>query len=240
MSLKELSPVYRNKMNFVKENIKSGKRILDVGCGYGEHKKAIKGKAKIYGLDIDKYALTEQKRIVCANAKKIPFKRNNFETVICVDVIEHIDKDNEVIQEIRRVLKKNGKLIITVPNKNFPFTYDPINAFLRIFEKHIAIGMWGWGHLRLYSEKEINFLLNKNGFRIIKIEKRSHAFVGLVFNYFPWIITHIFRPIFKRSQKKSKKENKTILKITEFVNKIDKRYFSPTEGINLCVLAIKK
>lgn len=240
MSLKVLSPIYRNKMKFVVDNSSKGK-ILDFGCGYGEHKNVLEDKQrKIYGFDTDKFALSGQKNVVYASGLDIPFKNNQFDGAICIDVLEHIKDDKKALKELKRVLKKGGKLIITVPNRSFPWTYDPINALLRRFNKHIPIGIWSWGHVRLYSKKGINSFLNKNGFKIIKIEKRSHAFVGLVFNYFPWIITHIFRSIFKRSQKKSKKENKTILKITEFVNKIDKKYFSSTKGINLCILAIKR
>lgn len=245
MSVKTLSPIYRNKRDFVLQNLdkKSGKKILDVGCGYGEYLSLFRQKGfKAFGVDIDKEALESQANVIYANAGKMPIKSSIFDIVVCIDVLEHVNNDDETLKEINRVLKEEGILILAVPSINFPLTYDPINAFLGLFNKHISIGMWAWGHKRLYTEEEIENLLKENDFMIIKFENRSHAFIAAFVNYIPYIFVHVLSPIFKRLEKESlkkKKEQYIVHKLFEILNNIDKKYFSHTKGVHLCFVTQK-
>lgn len=245
MSIKTLSPIYRNKVDFVLQNLDkgSGKKILDVGCGYGEYLSPLRQKGFIaFGIDIDKGALKSQDNVICADVRKIPIKSSIFDIVVCVDVLEHVNNDDETLKEIKRILRKGGLLIITVPSSDFPFTYDPINVFLGLFNKHISIGMWAWEHKRLYTEEGIENLLKENNFMIMKFENRSHAFIAAFVNYIPYIFVHVLSPIFKRLEKgslKKKKEQYIIHKLFEILNNIDKKYFSHTKGVNLCFVTQK-
>jgi len=248
MSLKKLSPIYTNKFKFVRDEIKNlteNSRILDVGCGYGEYIKLYKDNGLIAnGIDIDKEAVKQNKEGIFASAEEIPFKDNFFDVVSCIDVLEHVDNPEIVIKEINRVLKKDGGLILSVPNYNFPFTYDPINYILKFFNTHLKIGLWGWGHKRLYRRKEILTLLKKNRFQIKKTKEISHFFIALFVNYIPYIID-------KMESKKNDNYNinqktrpsalfRKAALIYTVINKLDSKLFEKFKGINICIVAKKK
>jgi len=116
---KRISPIYRNKMSFVEENINSihkAKKLLDVGCGYGDYFHIYKkNKTKFTGIDTDKEAIKNIKEAVFCDAADIKLKSNQFDTAVCVDVIEHVDDPDKVVKEICRTLKKGGKLIGRCP-----------------------------------------------------------------------------------------------------------------------------
>lgn len=243
MSLKTLSPVYRNKVEFVRQNLPHrGAKILDVGSGYGEYLSVFVGEGlRAYGVDIDKFALMSQKGAACSRGEALPFRSETFDCVNCIDVLEHTQNDRATLGEIWRILKPKGTLILTVPACNFPVTYDPINAFLRLFKKKLPIGMWGWGHRRLYLEKDVIALSESAGFRIKKSERGSHAFICLFLNYIPFISAHLFSGAYRKAEKKSAGETESeagfmssaIYKVMNWLNNIDKKYFSGTAAVGL-------
>jgi ubiquinone/menaquinone biosynthesis C-methylase UbiE len=246
---KRISPIYKNKMDFVEENLSANDDpVLDVGCGAGYYFNIFKKKKLVFkGIDIDKSVLDLKENVICADVQNLPFKSLSFKTIVCIDVLEHVEKDKGALKEIHRVLKRRGKLIISVPNKNYPFIYDPVNAFLGLFKKNIPIGIWAWGHKRLYTEKQIKNLLASNGFKIVKYERRSHFLVALFVNYIPYITNYIIIPIMKAIGLKRKAKFKTKARVEKslayrfynFINNIDKKNFSNSSSINLCFVAKK-
>ena len=115
--------------------------------------------------------------------------------VVCADVMEHVEDPEKSINEIRRSLKEGGKLILTVPNKKFPFVYDPINWVLGKFGKKVPIGLWAWGHRRLYDEESIKNLIEENGFKIHDYEGRSRSLVAASVGYLPYLANYVVSPI---------------------------------------------
>lgn len=98
-SLKELAPI--NEEN-----------ILVVGAGRDPYR-SIFGKYKKYvKLDLFDYGDSE---MVIGNAENLPFEDQSFDVILATEVFEHLSNPNKLILEAYRVLKKNGKIIITVP-----------------------------------------------------------------------------------------------------------------------------
>lgn len=100
---------------------KSQQRILDIGCGDGVLLSFIKN-AKLYGVDLDQtsldFAATKvNAKFIQAPATKLPFKNNCFDVVLAAEIIEHLTQPKKLIQEVKRVLKPGGYLIITTPVK---------------------------------------------------------------------------------------------------------------------------
>ena len=91
--------------------------------------------------------------------KRLPFKAEFFDKVMMSEVAEHLPDDVKGLKEVKRLLKKAGILILTVPNHNYPFFWDPLNWTLEHFwGTHIKSGFWSglWNqHLRLYKPDEI-------------------------------------------------------------------------------------
>lgn len=92
-------------------------------------------------------------KIQC-DATKLPFKDNYFSQIIILDVLEHIKDHHKALDEIYRVLKKNGKLVICVPNDTLLSYLNPV--------RYVQ-------HERHYTIKNITNLLRKKRFKIKKI-----------------------------------------------------------------------
>lgn len=116
------------RLNLIAKAIPSGKglKILDAGCGEGhliERLNYKNNKNLYYGIDITKIALKKAKkrcpyaRLKMMDLKKINFHEEYFDIIICTEVIEHIPEYKIVIEELKRVLKKEGYLILTFPNE---------------------------------------------------------------------------------------------------------------------------
>lgn len=86
-------------------------RVLDVGCGSGEAREWLPRGSTYVGID--------QKPGDCVNVvgdiHALPFAANSFDSAICGTVLEHAISPDKVLQEIHRVLKVGGKLVVTVP-----------------------------------------------------------------------------------------------------------------------------
>lgn len=126
--------------------IQPGMKILDIGCGRGDVVVYYaKQGADAYGIDYSSDAITIAQEVKQKNthfalmdAKKLAFPKNYFDAVISIDVFEHLYKEEleVVMQEIKRVLKKDGILLVnTEPNKIYldfwhkVYVY-PVSTFL--------------------------------------------------------------------------------------------------------------
>ena len=107
-----------------------GAALLDVGCGNGMHTlKAARRGAKVAGVDASLESLGVGLRafrqaglapmgFVASNVEEgLPIASRRFDTVLCLDLLEHVHKRDLVLSEIRRVLKPSGILLLGVPNR---------------------------------------------------------------------------------------------------------------------------
>ena len=115
------------------------KIILDIASGEGYGSNLLAQKAKqVYGVDISKEVIEhatltyKQKNLkyLLGEADKIPLSDNSIEVVVSFETIEHHDKHEEMMQELKRVLIPGGLLIISSPDKKY-YTDEPgfINKF---------------------------------------------------------------------------------------------------------------
>lgn len=104
-----------------------GKSVLDVACGEG-YGSALLGtvSSSVIGVDIDEDTVafatrnygTDHVRFACAPAQKLPIPDKSLDIVVSFETIEHFDDHEGFISEISRVLKDDGILIISSPNKS--------------------------------------------------------------------------------------------------------------------------
>ncbi|EKD86712.1 MAG: hypothetical protein ACD_37C00174G0001 [uncultured bacterium] len=98
--------------------------ILDIGIGDGGISRFLfSKKLRIdVGIDIDEQGLQKAretriyKKVLQADAQKMPFKDACFNTVVSNSTFEHIEDDLKAVREVSRVLRKNGLFFMTVPN----------------------------------------------------------------------------------------------------------------------------
>lgn len=111
-------PIYLAKIQSIEKcfaKIPKNAKILDVGCGEGVLvEKFRKEGYNIIGIDIN-YA---SECVVKGDVTKLPFKNETFGYILCLDVIEHLnfEEQKKALYEIKRTLKVGGELILSVPN----------------------------------------------------------------------------------------------------------------------------
>lgn len=126
----------------------SGKRILDVGCGSGVFiVELTKRGAYVVGVDYSNKMLEEAKRQLSffkvpksryalknADATKLPFKNGEFDVILATGLTDYLsDEQNRLfINEAKRVLAKNGKLIVSFPVAQSPFSFLRTGVGLKI------------------------------------------------------------------------------------------------------------
>lgn len=105
----------------------NGKDVLDIACGtgYGVNLFVSNGATKAVGIDIDPesigYAREKYKNknadYSVGDIKKININDSCFDVITCFETIEHVDNHAQALKELKRVLKPNGILIISSPNR---------------------------------------------------------------------------------------------------------------------------
>jgi len=107
-----LKPLLNNLNIFSKNVEKEGaKTILDLGCGAKPYASLFKFADKFVGFDIEK---NDRVDFVGYNWD-LPFRDGEFDALISTQVLEHTAKITETVQEIRRVVKNDGLIYVSVP-----------------------------------------------------------------------------------------------------------------------------
>lgn len=153
-----------------------GGKILDVGCADGNLTAKVAKhlpNAKVTGVDLYKKSIEFAKKknpdvnFLVADARKLPFKKGEFDVVICAEALEHIPNNKEAVAEIYRVLGKNGTLIVLQD------TDSPVFNFIWFFWTKWKGKVWEGSHISCMKPGELVNLLKKNGFKI-NVKKFSH------------------------------------------------------------------
>lgn len=185
-------------------------KALDAGCGDGKVAQIMGEKLGIsfHGVDISRKGVELAKKLgvkaqVANLSNKIPFEDNCFDLVISTEVLEHVNDPDTFLKEIYRVLKPNGKLLLTTPNLSswfnrilFMFGIYPI--FLEAStEAKVGYGMFSKffngqdlvGHIHVFNYRALIDTLKFHRYSIEKVvgntkefESPSHRFITLVYS----------------------------------------------------------
>ena len=108
-------------------------RVLDVGCGSGALSIGLSEGADVEMVSMDilrarieaararrssrESAATAAMRLLRADAESLPFRDETFDAVVATEVLEHLDAPNRLFREVRRVLRPDGRFVLTTPNR---------------------------------------------------------------------------------------------------------------------------
>lgn len=169
--------------------LKNRKSMLDFGCGNGANTVLFRNDFnKIAGIDIDKNFIKEacdhskRKKISnisyrVFNGKHTSFANEIFDFITCFEVLEHTFDDDRALQEIARLLNKEGLLCLSVPNKLYIMETHgfrlPLNKYIKWnrvpFMNFLPKSFYNrYGKARIYTKKEIIHLLHKNHLQVIE------------------------------------------------------------------------
>jgi 2-polyprenyl-3-methyl-5-hydroxy-6-metoxy-1,4-benzoquinol methylase len=213
--------IYSNIQNFV------GNNILEVGAGIGNITDFIMFKNKLTLIDIDqnyvdylnaKYSFRDKANFkVCKvdiqDIGSSPLATNTYDTIICLNILEHLKNDPNAVENMSTLLQQGGRLIILVPALNILYGSMDVS----------------FGHYRRYNKKQLKLLIKGLDLDIVKFYYLN--FLGL----FGWFING---RIFKNEELP---ENQTKLfdKLVPFLGLAEK-IIKPPLGQSLILIAQKK
>ena len=153
--------------------LKNHGRLLDIGCGCGDLYSIVKDRYdEVHGIDIIPEVVDIcikkgiKARRVDLNVENLPYEENTFDSVACFDLIEHILSPMTLLNEVRRVLKPGGEIVILTPNIRRIWT------ILRLIFKGKSpktsdevLEPYDNGHIHYFTSRDIVEMLSAQGFQ---------------------------------------------------------------------------
>lgn len=173
-----LKPIFQRNLSKVKTiaSHKRAGRLLEIGCGDGDLLLLLKKQGFLtYGVDISRAAcsLTEQKiggNVFNGEVADFNFCANFFDVIAMNHSFEHVGSPTECLKELKRISKESGVLFISVPNiECFQFKLWKEKASLLDIPRH----------LYLYSPTTLKSMIEKSGFRVVKMSQPFFVFPPL-------------------------------------------------------------
>lgn len=154
------------------------RKIFDLGCGCGAELEELKKFGVVDALEINPEAAALAKeqgvRVLIADAQTVSLGQNEYDVVAALDVLEHLEKDQEVLKKLHSSLRTGGRIFITVPAGQF------------LFSPHDK----AMGHWRRYGRAELVKKIAAAGFR------EADVFYWNSFLFLPVVLFRFFKKLF--------------------------------------------
>lgn len=231
-----------------KFGLKPGDWVLDLGCGEGRHVHGLYmlGGLNVVGADLSEPGLQKGREglslvpapetpgsthFLKGNALQLPFADDTFDAIICSEVLEHIFPYNEVLSEIRRILKPEGQLCVSVPRAG------PERLCWKLAPPPNGYAYEPGGHIRIFDETELKISVMREAFRF----KGKHYAHSLHSPYWwlkclnwgqekdPWIVRTYHSLLVWDLMKRPWLTRALEAVLNPFIGKSVVMYFGPTE-----------
>lgn len=168
----------------------SGARVLEIGCGEGSLLELIRARGNdVRGVDISEsgVARAKAKSIQCvladASNERLPYEDASFDAVVTLETIEHVENPHRMIWEIKRVLKEDGMLLISIPGEkvHHPFIYPGLFSKKNFVEFLECNGLKvrsvrGWGQAPLWDTWQRS--KTRSGMPMVRVLARMVHYLG--------------------------------------------------------------
>lgn len=165
--------------DFSRLGLQPGQRLLDIGCGSGRHTceaYRLKGVLAV-GADLNIEDLKQARErleyhdrlgehgggvwcLSTADVCRLPFPDAHFHAVICSEVMEHIPEHHRALDELVRVLKPGGHLVVSVPR------YFPERICWALSREYHQANQ---GHVRIYRKKALIRMITRTGLLLYRV-----------------------------------------------------------------------
>jgi SAM-dependent methyltransferase len=144
-----------NALEKAAQGVQSG-WLLDIGCGNQPYARLFPHVARYVGVDLPPPSGVQRCPNVWASGLNLPFVGKCFDTVLCVQVLEHTPQPQRLMEEALRVLKVGGQFILTAP-QTWGLHEEPHDYYR-------------------FTQYGLRYLLESAGFEVQSIETRGGAF----------------------------------------------------------------
>lgn len=168
----------------------SGSSVLDIGCATGLYVNELSRMGyDAVGVDFHLGFLKEARkgpgRFICSDVEKnghLPFADSQFETVLILDLLEHVDEENKLLEEAWRVCQRN--VLVTVPNKR-PRALQGTPWYFHTFLDPT--------HVRYYDYGEIKQMLEAVGFTDVELVYQFRTAQLISYSTYPKTVKTVVR-----------------------------------------------
>ncbi|MBW1668516.1 MAG: class I SAM-dependent methyltransferase [Deltaproteobacteria bacterium] len=164
------SEVNARKLKLLDEYLLPGS-CLDIGCGNGLYGgKILEYCSELLQIDVVDRRSPEAKQYPfrIMDARKLDLPAGSYDNVIAFDIIEHLDDDVTFLQQVHRLFRGGGRLIISVPNEN-----DEQPRMMGLTHMHHVDKT----HRREYTDESLRALLESSGFKVLEIRPHFNQWI---------------------------------------------------------------
>ena len=183
-----------------------GRCALDLGCGTGYGAAVLAQSAqKVLALDVSletvafarKHYPTPNTEFLVSDCRQIPLGAETIDAVVCFEVIEHLAEQQALLEEVRRVLRPDGLLVISTPNRTY-YTEErkevnPFHVREFDFDEFLALLKRSFAHVEVAFQNHVASLYVGNPYQqrplrcemenpLVDLERSSHYFVAICSN----------------------------------------------------------
>lgn len=185
-------------------------RLLDLGCGNSPYRPLLTNISSYVPYDID---ATGSKPAVVGMAERLPFAENSFDSILSTQVLEHVAEPWHLLEEVARVLRPNGRLLLSAPQA-WRLHEEPYDYYR-------------------YTHYGLRYLLKRVGLDVISYQPLGGTWllIGQIMNNALWRTSH---PKYSAAWWGSTLTTSLINLVSPI---LDRTFYDPADTINYLVLA---